>query len=107
MASDNIDNIDHRAVILYLGHKGLTPKEIHEDMTVTIGENAHSYSMVKKWDVEFKRGRDSLEDDPHQRRLVTVTTQETIAKIHDITMADRRSIALPLRRVSPRTAFMQ
>ena len=57
-------------------------------MMVTLEEDAHSYSMVKKWDAEFKRGRDSLEDDPC-RRSVTVTTQETIAKIHDVVMADR------------------
>ena len=36
MVSDNMDNI-----------KGLTPKEIHEDMVVTLGENDPSYSMVK------------------------------------------------------------
>ena len=46
--------------------------------------------MVKKWDAEFKRGRDSLEDDPCRRRLVTITTQESIAKIHDIFMAYRQ-----------------
>ena len=28
--------------------EGLTPKEIHEDMVVTLGENAPSYSMVKR-----------------------------------------------------------
>ena len=59
-------------------------------MVVTLGENAHSYSLVKKWDTEFKRDMDSLEDDPRQRRLVIVARQETIAKIHDIIMADRR-----------------
>ena len=47
MVSDKRD-ISHRAVIRYLGLKGLTPKEIHEDMVVTLGENAPSYSMVKK-----------------------------------------------------------
>ena len=52
---------------------------MHEDMVVTLGKNARSYSMVKKWDAEFKRGRDSLEDEPRWRRPVTVTTQETIA----------------------------
>ena len=46
--------------------------------------------MVKKCDVEFKRGRESLEDDPRRRRPLTMPTQETIAKIHDIVMADRR-----------------
>ncbi|XP_041349335.1 protein GVQW3-like [Gigantopelta aegis] len=85
-----MDNISHGTVIRYLGLKGLTPKEIHEDMVVTLGEDAPSYSMVKKWAAEFKRGRESLEDDPRPGRPVTVTTQETIAKIHDIIMAYRR-----------------
>ena len=30
MVSDIMDNISHRAVIRYLGLKGLTPKEIHD-----------------------------------------------------------------------------
>ena len=33
-------------------------------MVVTLGENTPSYNMVKKWDAEFKCGRDTLEDDP-------------------------------------------
>ena len=67
MVSDNMDNISHCAVIRYLGIKGLTLKEIHEDLVVTLGDNVPSYSLVKKWDAEFKRGRASLEDDPHRR----------------------------------------
>ena len=58
-----MDNISHRAVIRYLGLKGLTSKEIHEDLVVKLGENAPSQSMVKKWDAEFKCGKDSLDDD--------------------------------------------
>ena len=79
-----MDNISHRAVICYLGLKGLTLKEIYEDMVVTLGDNSPSCSTVKKWDAEFKCDRESQEDDPHPRRPVTITTQETIAKIHDI-----------------------
>ena len=86
MVSDN-KNISYRAVIHYFG---LTPKEIQEDMVVTLGEDAPSYSMVKKWFSEFKRGMESLEDDPRPGRPISVTTQETIAKIHDISMATRR-----------------
>ena len=34
-------------------------------MEVTLEEDTPSYSMVKKWAGEFKRGRKNLEDDPH------------------------------------------
>ncbi|XP_041346797.1 uncharacterized protein LOC121366396 [Gigantopelta aegis] len=85
-----MDNISNRAVIRYLGLQGLTPKEIHEDMVVTLGEDAPLYSMVKKWAAEFKRSRERLEDDPRPGRPMTVSTQDTIAKIHEIIMADRR-----------------
>ena len=89
MVSDNMDNISYRAVIRYLGHEGFTPKEIREDMVVKLGEDAPSHSMVQKWAVEFRRDRESQEDDPCSRRPVTVTTQDTIAKIQGIIMADR------------------
>ncbi len=88
--SEKMDNISLRAVIRYLGLKGLSPKEVHEDMVETLGEGAPSYSMVKKWAAEFKRGRESLEDDPRSGRPVTVTTQEVIDKIHDMISADQR-----------------
>ena len=44
----------------------------------------------RKWTAEFKRGKESLEDDPCLRRPHTMIIQETIAKIHSIIMADRR-----------------
>ena len=46
--------------------------------------------MVKNWAAEFKFDRESLEHDPCPRRPVTVTTQETIVKSHDIIKADRQ-----------------
>ena len=42
------------------------------------------------WVVEFKRGRQSLEDDPRPGRPVTVATPEMVNKVHDIVMTDRR-----------------
>ena len=76
MVSDNIDTISYHAVIRYLDLKGVTHK--HD------GHTRGECSMVKKWAAEFKRGIESLDDDPRPRRPVTVTTQETTA------MADRR-----------------
>ena len=43
-----MDNVANRSVIRYLGLKGLTPKEVHEDMVATLGAEAPSYSTVKK-----------------------------------------------------------
>ena len=83
-------DITHFVVIRYLSLKGLTTNEIHEDMMVTPGENDPSNNIVKDWDAEFNRGRGSEEDDTSRRRPATVTTHETIDKIHDIIMADRR-----------------
>ena len=60
------DKIRHRAVIPYLGLK--TPKQVYQDIEATLGEDSLSYSMVKKWAVKFKRGRESLEDNPRPRR---------------------------------------
>ena len=59
----------HRAVIRYLGLKGLTPKQVHLDMEATPGKDTPSYTMVKMWAGKFKRDRESLEDDPRPVRL--------------------------------------
>ena len=85
-----MDKIGERAVIQYLHKKGLIPKHIHNDMVVTLGKNAPSYATVKRWVAEFKRGRQSLENDPRPGRDVTVATPEMVNKVHDIVMTDRR-----------------
>ena len=85
-----MDKIGERAVIQYLHKKVLTPKDIHNDMEATIGKDAPSYATVKRWMTEFKRGRQSLEDDPRPERPVTVATPEMFNKVHDIVMTDRR-----------------
>ena len=85
-----MDKIGERAVIQYLHKKGLKPKDIDSDMVATLGKNAPSYATVKRWVAEFKCGRQSLEDDPHPGRPVTVATPEMVNKVHDIVMTDRR-----------------
>ena len=65
-------------------------------MLVTLREEAPSYSMVEKSAAEFKHGRESVENDPHLGGPGTVTAQETIAKIHDVIMTDRRVTELYL-----------
>ena len=39
-----------------------------------MGDSSPSFSTIKKWAAEFKRGRISLEDDPHEGRPESATT---------------------------------
>ena len=59
-------------------------------MVATLLKDAPSYANVKSWVAEFKRDRESLEDDPRTGRPVTMTTPEIVTKIHDMLMSDRR-----------------
>ena len=84
-----MDKIGERAVIQYLHKKGLTTKDIHNDMVATLGKDAPLYAAMKRWVAEFKRCRHSLEDDPRPGRPVTVATPEMVKKVLDIVMTER------------------
>ena len=45
---------------------------------------------MKKWAAEFKRGKESLEDDPRSGCPSPASTQENIDCIHQMVMNDRR-----------------
>ena len=63
----------------------------------TLGNESPSYSMVRKWVAEFKRGRESIVDDPRSGRPKDVTTDEKVEIVHILFMCNRmrdlRSIA--------------
>ena len=82
--------VEVRAVIKYLYLKGLTGKAAYEDLVATLGENAPSFTMVKKWFAEFKRGRTSTEDADRSGRPSDVSSSETINKVLNIILTDRR-----------------
>ena len=78
-----------RAVIRYLCKKGMTPKGIYEDFMKTLENESPSYSTVKKWDAEFKRGRESIENDAKSGRPKDATTDENVEIVHNPVMCDR------------------
>jgi transposase len=73
-----MDKIEYRAVIKFFVKEGLTPNEIHSKFIKVYGDSSPSFSIIKKWAAEFKRGRTSLEDDPHEGRPKNATTPEII-----------------------------
>ena len=63
-----MDKIEYRAVIKFFVKEGLTPNEIYSKFIKVYGDSSASFSTIKKWAAEFKRGRTSLEDDPREGR---------------------------------------
>ena len=70
--------------------QGKVPKEIHAILTETLGEHAPSYSTVKNWVAQFKRGDFSTCDAPRPGRHKTVTTPKIINQIHELILEDDR-----------------
>ncbi|CAH2090560.1 unnamed protein product [Euphydryas editha] len=85
-----MEKSEKRAVIKYFYLKGLTPFQIKEELDSTLKDSSPSYSTVKQWVSEFKKGRTSTFDEPRSGRPVEVTTPEMIGKIHMMVMEDRR-----------------
>ena len=85
-----MEKLEYRAVIKYLFLKGNTPTEIKEELDAVYGNSAPSFTTVKFWAAEFKRGRTSLGDDERSGRPKTATTDDNIAKIHQMVLDNRR-----------------
>ena len=77
-------NIEFRAVIKFLTKEGAKAKEIHRRMTDMYGDP--KYYTVAKWSAEFKRGRDSLEDDPRPGHPADVISQEMIDRVERLVL---------------------
>lgn len=59
-----MDQIEYRAVFKFLTKEGKHAKEIHNRLTAVYDDTAPSFATAKHWHKEFRRGRESLEDDP-------------------------------------------
>jgi transposase len=66
--------------------------EIHDDFMDTLGRSPLpiSYSTVRKWAAEFKRGRESNGDDERPGRAKETTNDETAEAVHDLVMCNKR-----------------
>ena len=83
-------NIEFRAVIKFLTKECAKAKEINRRMADVYDDSSPKYSTVAKWSAEFKRGRDSLEDDPRPGRPADVISQEMIDRVEKLVLNNRR-----------------
>jgi histone-lysine N-methyltransferase SETMAR len=74
-----MDKIEYCAVIKFFVKEGLTPNEIHSKFIKVYGDSS-SFSTIKKWAAEFKRGRTSLEDDSREGRPEVQQHQKSMNK---------------------------
>lgn len=79
-----------RGAIYHFHIKGLAPKEIKEELDSVHRDSAPSYDIVKYWVKQFKCGRTSVSNEAPPGRPKTVLTEETIQKVHEMIMDDRR-----------------
>lgn len=86
-----MDKIEYRSIIKFLHLKRKTPTEIKAELDSVYGKKAApSFSTVKSWVAEFKRGRTSLVDEDRSGRPKTATTEEIIEKVHKLVIDDRQ-----------------
>lgn len=75
-----MNEICKRYVISYFHLKGFKPSEIKSELDPTLGDSSPSYSTIKFWVTELKRGRTDLQDEHRSGRPNSVTTPENILK---------------------------
>lgn len=87
---DNMNKIELRAVIKFLYLKKLSCKDILNEILSVLGDNSVSYTKVKKWVANFKRGVVVTNDAPRSGRPATSINEEHVNEAEAMVYADRR-----------------
>ena len=86
----NFHKIEHRAITKFLTSENCASTEIRERLVKYSGTDAPSLETIRRWTLEFKRGRTSLEDDHRPGRPISVTCEQNVLKVQDIVKSNRR-----------------
>ena len=86
----NTEKIVHRFVTQYIHLKGVSPTNTKSELDSTLGESAPSFTTIKYWVAEFKRGRTSCQDEHRSGRPNEVPIPEMVKKIHKMVLDGRR-----------------
>jgi len=97
-----MDKIEYCAVKKLFVKEGLMPNKIHSRFIKVCGDSSPSFSAIKKWAAEFKRGRTSLEDDPREGCPKSTTPPEIIVQVHDMVLDVRQ---MKVREIAETTGF--
>ena len=104
----DFNKIRYHAVIEFLTLENVPPQQIHNRMTVVYGECAPSYATVKRWAVEFRQGRISLEDGPRSGRPSEAVCEENCCAVENTVLQNRRvNVQLRADAVSIRTGSVK
>ncbi|KAG5321996.1 MOS1T transposase, partial [Acromyrmex heyeri] len=75
---------EQRINVKFLVKLKKTPTKCYKLLKEAYGENSLSRARVFEWYKRFSEGRESIEDDQHPGRPVSVSTPQTVIKINEI-----------------------
>ena len=75
-------SVEQRIIIKFLTKEGCKPSEICSRLKKQYGEKTLSNFSVYKWSSAFKKGRETVENEPHERRPRTSITGEPTGSQH-------------------------
>lgn len=82
--------LEQRGAIFFLSRKGLKLSEIVSEMKSVYGESCPTESTIKKWNKDFKCGRDTIEDAPRAGRPQELDIDRLSQQIYAAIKVDRR-----------------
>ncbi|KAG5338420.1 GVQW3 protein, partial [Acromyrmex charruanus] len=90
LPAKNVSTCELRAVIRFLTAKGLNGNEIHTELVHIYGDKCMSVQMVRRWRTYFLEGRGEVHDEQRAGRPKTAITDDAVAAVEKIILADRR-----------------
>jgi len=84
-------SVEQRIIIKFLTKEGCKPSEICSKMKRQYGEKTLSNVSFYKWSSEFKKGKETEENEPHERRPRTSVTGEKSDRVDALIWENRIS----------------
>ena len=84
-------SVEQHIIIKFLSKEGCKPSEICSRLKRQYGEKTLSNVSVYKWSRAFKKGRETVENEPHERRPRTSVTGEKSDRVGALIWENRIS----------------